>query len=413
MERNQYIEKLLNDFIFRDSRLGDHPKVRATVRWLDGEDLILLASAPMATSKEEFMVPRLRVGESLAGHVVKERKFAVVPHIDDDPSHFIGRVFQSYRSMIATPLLDGGKAIGVLSLAGVEINYFNEEHINAAQLLAALLAYSGTRLGINHVTPTSIALGKALKRVREDIGITQVKLADRLQQSRITISRWESGAQPPTEGRLYTWCQELGLFAPAERALVTFVDITPRLLNHLKENPEHLRRLSPSQFEQFIAERLDRMGFDVTLIGATSHRDGGIDLIAVPKIRTVGAFLLAGQVKHHERDGKTGREAVDRLLAWKDSHFRLGLLATNTEFTKDARWAAAQATNQTFLRLRDFEDLKRWIGENFYSLENWQEIPDEVNLAPGVTVAIPKPKLRNSLDIWPLSKLNIENVNYD
>ncbi|HEX8091081.1 MAG TPA: restriction endonuclease, partial [Blastocatellia bacterium] len=233
------------------------------------------------------------------------------------------------------------------------------------------------------------------------------------QQSRIAVSRWESGAQPPTKGPLYEWCQGLGLFTPTRGALVTFVDITPRLLKILKGNPEHLRQLSPSQFEQFIAERLDRMGFDVTLTGATSHRDGGIDLIAVPKVRTVGAFLLAGQVKHHQGDQKTGREAVDRLLAWKDSHFRLGLLATNTEFTKDARWAAAQVANQPFLRLRDFEDLKRWLGENFYSLENWQEIPDEVNLAPGVTVAIPKPKLKNSRDIWPLSQLDLKDVNDD
>jgi hypothetical protein len=50
---------------------------------------------------------------------------------------------------------------------------------------------------------------------------------------------------------------------------------------------------------------------------------------------------------------------------------------------------------------------------HFYSLENWQEIPDEVNLAPGVTVAIPKPRLTNSLDIWPLSHLNLKDVNYD
>lgn len=406
MEKNRSIERLLNDFILRDGRLGDHPKVRAHVRWKDGEELVLLASAPEIDPEADLAIQRLPVDGSVAGVAFRQRKLAVL-HDIESPLFKIS----SFRSMIVTPLLDAENVVGVLSIAGVEPYFFNEHHVNAAQLLAALLVYLGTYNGTNHVTPTSIALGKALKRVRESLRVTQAELAGRIQQNRITISRWESGAQPPTIKTLYKWCQELGLLTPATGALVTFVDITPKLLKMLKENPEYLRRLSPSQFEQFIAERLDRMGFDVTLTGATSHRDGGIDLIAVPKVRTVGAFLLAGQVKHHQGDQKTGREAVDRLLAWKDSHFRLGLLATNTEFTKDAHWVATQVANQSFIRLRDFEDLKRWLGENFYSLENWKEIPDELNLAPGVTVAIPKPRLTNSLDIWPLSRLSVDDMN--
>ncbi|MCA1635353.1 MAG: restriction endonuclease [Acidobacteria bacterium] len=109
-------------------------------------------------------------------------------------------------------------------------------------------------------------------------------------------------------------------------------------------------------------------------------------------------------MKHHQGEQKTGRDAVDRLLAWKDSHFRLGLLVTNTTFTKDARWVAEQTINQPFIRLREFEDLKRWLEENFWSEEDWQEIPEEINLAPGVTIRIPKPSVPNSLNIWPLSR---------
>jgi len=135
------------------------------------------------------------------------------------------------------------------------------------------------------------------------------------------------------------------------------------------------------------------MGYDVTLTGGTSLGDGGVDLIAVPKIRTVGAFLLAGQAKHHQSGRPTGRDAVDRLLAWKDSPFRLGLLATNTDFTKDARWLAEQERNRHFLRLRGFADLARWLQDNFTAEEDWIEIPDEVHLAPGITVRIPKPRI--------------------
>ncbi len=124
-------------------------------------------------------------------------------------------------------------------------------------------------------------------------------------------------------------------------------DVTPRLMAILRGEPsrlrERLRELTPSQFERFVAGLLDRAGYDVTLTGAAHRKDGGIDLVALPKARSVGAFLLAGQIKHHSKERRTGRAAVDRLLAWKDSTFRLGLLVTNTDFTLDARWVAERA----------------------------------------------------------------------
>ena len=118
---------------------------------------------------------------------------------------------------------------------------------------------------------------------------------------------------------------------------------------------------------------------------------GGIDLIAVPKIRTVGSFLMAAQIKHHRGDRTTGRPEVDRLLAWKDSPFRIGLMVTNTSFSQDARWLADQVNNRAFLRLRDFEDLKRWLRGQFDSEFDWRQLPDVVSLAPGFTVEVPRP----------------------
>ena len=135
------------------------------------------------------------------------------------------------------------------------------------------------------------------------------------------------------------------------------------------------------------------MGFDVTLTGQTNQPDGGIDLIAVPKIRTFASFLLAGQIKHHRGDAKTGIELVDRLLSWRNRGFNLGLLVTNTEFTRNARWLAMREANKSFLRLRDFEDLKRWLQDNFTSEEDWREIPERIILTPDFTIQIPKPTI--------------------
>ncbi|MCZ2153410.1 MAG: restriction endonuclease [Bryobacterales bacterium] len=175
--------------------------------------------------------------------------------------------------------------------------------------------------------------------------------------------------------------------------MVRVVDFSPELLRFLQEDPTRLRSLTPEQFERFAAERLDRMGYNVTLAGATNRKDGGIDLIAVPKSALLGSVVIAGQVKHHSGDQKTGRDAVDRLLAWKDSYFGIGLLVTNTSFTNDAVWTAQRERNARFLRLRDFTDLKRWLEDQFGSEEDWREIPDRIELAPGVVIEIPRPRI--------------------
>lgn len=159
-------------------------------------------------------------------------------------------------------------------------------------------------------------------------------------------------------------------------------------------------------FEVLVAERLDRMGYLVRRTGETALRDGGIDLIAVPNTPQVASFLLAVQVKHHRSGLPTGRDAVDRLLAWQDTAFRLGMLVTNTRFTKDAVWAASRDPGKHFLRLRDFSDLTRWLRGAFTSELEWREIPDFIELAPGIAVEVPKPRFEEVGIIWPVKNIS-------
>jgi hypothetical protein len=173
--------------------------------------------------------------------------------------------------------------------------------------------------------------------------------------------------------------------------LVEFIGFSPELLRYLQEDSQRLRLLTPEQFEHLVADRLDRMGYNVMLTGRTNSRDGGIDLIAVPKRSDPGSVIIAAQVKHHREKARTGREAVDRLLAWKDSVFGVGLLVTNTEFTRDAIWTAQRESNRHFVRLRDSADLKRWLGGQFGDQQDWRELPDSIEVAPGIVIQIPKP----------------------
>jgi len=79
----------------------------------------------------------------------------------------------------------------------------------------------------------------------------------------------------------------------------------------------------------------------------------------------------------------------------------LGMLVTNTGFTKDALWKAAQEPSKHFLRLRDFADLTRWLHGVFDAPQEWREIPDEIELAPGIFARIPKPRFAEAAILWP------------
>jgi transcriptional regulator with XRE-family HTH domain len=243
-------------------------------------------------------------------------------------------------------------------------------------------------------------IGPDLRKIRRSLRQSRDSVAAEINVSRSQISLWEGGTSVSSDDIMYRWCRALGLVCPPKTALVRVVDFSPELLRFLQEDPNRLRSLTPEQFERFAAERLDRMGYEVTLTGATNRKDGGIDLIAVPKSASLGSVVIAGQMKHHRGDQKTGRDAVDRLLAWKDSYFGIGLLVTNTKFTNDAVWTAQRERNARFLRLRDFTDLKRWLQGQWGTEDDWREIPDRIELAPGVVVEIPKPRIKTDLDIF-------------
>lgn len=350
--RDGFIRQVFDDFVFADCRLGSHPLVQGSV-----------------------VVDEQRAGTALGSHPL---------------------TMDMQYSLLSVPLLDGTNPRGAILLRSTKANYFSERHLPSAQLLSIILAFLLFHRDTRGGTESSRALGTALRQIREMHIRTQVDLAEQIGIRRLTFSLQELGVQPPSRRALYDWCVALELLAPANTARVQVIELASFLDNIVVSNPDELVRLTPNEFERFIAGRLDRIGFDVTLTGSVNSKDGGIDLIAVPKIRGVGSFILAGQVKHHRTNAKTGRNAVDRLLAWQHSDFRLGMLVTNTEFTRDAKWVAELANNRPFLRLRDFQDMKRWIQDDFTSEHDWREIPNEIELAPGIVVEIPKPKYAES-----------------
>ena len=96
-------------------------------------------------------------------------------------------------------------------------------------------------------------------------------------------------------------------------------------------------------------------------------------------------FLAAAQVKHHRTpERKTAVRTVRELAGVIRPPFAFGMLVTNTSFTPDAKWFASQQPG--LLRLRDMEDLRRWIASDFVGTYEWREIPRSVEICPGVRV---------------------------
>lgn len=171
-------------------------------------------------------------------------------------------------------------------------------------------------------------------------------------------------------------------------SLVEVVSISPEVIARLAATPADLSTLSPEEFELLVADRLALMGHGVQRVGSTNTRDGGIDLIAWPERNASIPYLLAVQVKH-SRKGRTVPSRVVRDLKGVLSMTPLdfGLLVTNTTFSPDARWVARERPN--IVRLRDFNDLKYWLREEFAHENLDRDLPSEISLGPGLRVTIP------------------------
>jgi Restriction endonuclease len=109
-------------------------------------------------------------------------------------------------------------------------------------------------------------------------------------------------------------------------------------------------------------------------------------LIAIPE-RVRFPLLIAVQVKHHHVARKTSVGSVREFAgAIYNKPFSAGLLVTNTSFTPSAKLFADSSLKPLFLR--DLEALKRWISGHFLRNVEWRELPQELEIAPGIRVCL-------------------------
>ena len=173
---------------------------------------------------------------------------------------------------------------------------------------------------------------------------------------------------------------------------VTIVDFSKELLANLRRDPAELLKLAPEQFELFLCDRLHAMGMEPQRICSIYEPDGGIDILAWSRHPAAFPFLVGVQAKHHKSwSKKVGAPDVRQFdAAIRNRPLQAGLLVSNTSFTPNAIWEVEN--HKHIIRLRDFEDLRRWIADNFVDEAEWREIPEQIEYAPGRFIKVrPRP----------------------
>lgn len=178
---------------------------------------------------------------------------------------------------------------------------------------------------------------------------------------------------------------ELPLFRPVQVELVRVSDV---FLRRLAQDPTGIHNLTPDEFEEFVCDRLFAMGFEPKQVGATNRKDGGVDIVFWPRAAATFPFLGAAQVKHHRDPSQSeGSRTVREFAGVLSSHpFNAGIIVTNTSFSPDAKWFARE--HARLIRLRDFDDIRRWIAGTFGDEAEWREIPESIELCPGIVIKI-------------------------
>jgi len=169
---------------------------------------------------------------------------------------------------------------------------------------------------------------------------------------------------------------------------VEIFGFTPVFLDWLREDPKRISQMTAEKFEDLIQDRLEAMKLNVIKIGNTNTRDGGIDLIAYSE-SAPAPFFIAVQIKHRKTDRPIG-PAVVREFRGSIEHkpLDIGLIVTNTNFSPDAQWVAKNRGK--IIRLRGFESLRNWLNSEFHDDVVRDELPDTLELAPGLIVRLPK-----------------------
>jgi GAF domain-containing protein len=117
---------------------------------LDAEKEELSIAATQALSVDYISKPPLKIGESVSGRAVKEKKPIMVMDVTKDKTYRYPEIAkrEGIASMLSVPMLVGHRAIGVINSYTQQPHRFHEEEVKILQAVAnqAAVAIENTRL---------------------------------------------------------------------------------------------------------------------------------------------------------------------------------------------------------------------------------------------------------------------------
>lgn len=133
--------------------------------------------------------------------------------------------------------------------------------------------------------------------------------------------------------------------------------INTNALQWLKMRPENMYNLTPMEFEEVMAELLEKRGYKVNLTQAT--RDGGKDLL-IARHDDIGNFIYYVECKRYRHDRPVGVNLVRELAGTVNvDRVTAGIMITSSYFSPDAIEFSNQIKHQ--LSLVDFAKLREWL----------------------------------------------------
>jgi hypothetical protein len=141
------------------------------------------------------------------------------------------------------------------------------------------------------------------------------------------------------------------------RIITDVISANEQILRRIRQDPRAMYNLSPREFEQFVAELLEKQGYKVVLTPATN--DGGFDMYAARK-NGLGEFLYLVECKRYAPAHPVGVDIVRSLYGVVErERASAGVLVTTSRFTKGA--IAYQQSLRYRLSLHDYLHLQQML----------------------------------------------------
>ncbi len=144
-----------------------------------------------------------------------------------------------------------------------------------------------------------------------------------------------------------------------ESPTITIMPANDKVFAYLAEHPEELYSCTPREFEKFMAQLYNKLGYKTELTKVT--RDRGKDII-LRKPDILGDMVFYVECKQYNEKNKVGIDIIQRFSGVIEmDKVNGGIIATTSFFSKDAKdWIIEKDLNCK-IRMHDFNTIQNML----------------------------------------------------